>query len=427
MSARMRKSILLVFFGIVIFSPFLFAEELSDKDIARQLQRQLGPQEEFLFYLKSGERMRGIKQEEGADYIKVKQFFGYSGSLTTKVFKNNIARLEKIKQGSFDIAQDEIRIKRELPTFNFSRSGAYSFFTDQDYFQIIKSIDLLQRLYGGFLSFFSPLIEKNLDRRIYVVIFGKPEGYYEYLRKAAPELKNAAGFYDSAKNQLVFYDFFNSAEYAAIDDFVKQENGKIRQLKEENRKYLNSDYDTYQSNLKKIQGYEQSLSAYMSRLALSVKEVNTRILRHEAAHQLSFDLIVNDGSDNFDSWLLEGLSEFASTPSLGDKNKEHLALFKEAIDKKEVIPLRELISYSMNNEFYMLEESKLALAYAQSWSLFYLLMQPGWKEKFFLYMLRLKAVRRGLDLDGRVKFLEVNLGVSLDDLQYRLTSFVKSN
>jgi hypothetical protein len=312
------------------------------------------------------------------DYIKIKQVFGYSGSMVTRLNKADISRIEPVSAAAADITGQEIRIRKELPDFHFSRIGTYSFFTDQDYFKITKSIELLQRLYSGFLLTFGPLIEDTLDRRNYVVIFRTQQRYEGYKQKIAPYLKNAAGFYDVTNNQLVFYDFFNSQDYAQIDSFVKQQTQKINDLRAENQRYRDSDYDTYQNNIKVIRGYEDSLSAYSSRAASQTRDVNMRILRHEASHQLTFDLMLSGKAANFDTWLLEGLAEYCSTPSIGEKEPEYIKLFCDALKAGSAIPLRELFSYSKNNKFYTLEENRQELAYAQSWALFYFLMQPRW-------------------------------------------------
>ena len=422
MRSNLFISILIIFFLITSYS---YGAEPGDAQIALSLQREIAPEAgEMVYFLKSGDKLKGTTLEDGADYVKIKQVFGYSGFMVTRLNKADILQTEAVSTAVADITGQEIRIKKELPSFHFSRSGVYSFFTDQDYFKINKSVELLQRLYGGFLATFAPLIDKALTRRNYVIIFRKPEDYDSYKQKIAPYLKNAAGFYDVANNELVFYDFFNSQDYAEIDNFVKQQNQKIRDLRSENLRYKDSNYDVYQDNVKVIRGYEESLSAYSSRAASQTRDVNVRILRHEASHQLSFDLMLSGNAENFDTWLLEGLAEYCSTPSIGEKNPEYIKFFRDALKGGSAIPLRELFSYSKDNKFYALEGDKLGLAYAQSWALFYFLMQPQWRNVFFEYWGKLKAAPEVMGLDDRIKLAQENLGISLDELQKQLDEFV---
>jgi hypothetical protein len=121
---------------------------------------------------------------------------------------------------------------------------------------------------------------------------------------------------------------------------------------------------------------------------------------------------------------LEGLAEYCSTPSIGEKNPEYIKYFRDALKSGSAIPLRDLIFYSKDNKFYALDEDKLGLAYAESWALFYFLMQPQWRSVFFAYWEKLKAERAVMDLDQRIKLAQENFGVSLDELQEQLYSFV---
>ena len=423
----LRPAFLFIFVPVLFFADprGSFAASADEARIIMQLQREIAPETgESIFYLKNGDKVRGVQLEEGAEQIKVKQFFGYSGSMVSTLKRSDVLRIEPVSAAEADITGEEIKIKKELPGFHFSRSGIYSFFTDQDYFKVTKSVELLQRLNSGFLVTFGPLIDNVLTRRNYVIIFKTPKEYDAYKQKMAPYLKIAAGFYDVVNNQLVFYDFFNSQDYAQIDSFVKEESRKIEDLKAENTRYRDSNYEIYQNNLTAIRNYEQSLAAYSSRLALQARDVNIRILRHEASHQLTFDLMLSGKAENFDTWLLEGLAEYCSTPSIGERNSEYIRVFRDALAAGSAIPLRELFSYSKDNRFYTIDELNQGLAYAESWALFYFLMQPQWRERFFGYWEGLKTADKVTDLDERIKFAEDNLDVSLDDLQRQLHAFI---
>jgi hypothetical protein len=403
-------------------------DNLSAEDLAikKQLIGEIAPLDETVFHLRDGSKVTGIAQTAVADYINVRQVFGNSGNIVRRLARKDILWAEAAGSENAEITLVEIKVRKEFKNFKFYRKGIYSFFTDQDYFKIAKTIGLLGNLYSEFNAIFNPLIDQRLSRHACVIVFGKPDEYRSYAARVAPYLAGSSGFYNPRSNLFAMYNFFEEAYYKQAGDYVMRENERIRKMKEDNKKYADIDYETYQHNLRQIESYEASLSGYMNNITFSAKGSNIEVLRHESAHQLSFELGVLAGN-NFDTWLIEGLATFCQTSSIGVLSRENLSIFKTAITANKYIALKDLFSYTDNAKFYNLGRDEENLAYKESWALFYYLMQPQFRPQFFKYMVALNNEnRRILSVDERIGVLEDKLGVSLGELEKKLTGFVSN-
>ncbi len=365
---------------------------------------------------KDGRRFEGTITVENASGLSLRQVFGKSGVMETRIARADIAQVKSLDQDFSPITDAEVELKSKFPRFNFIRRRGYTFFSDEDYFRVSEVAALLQRLRRDVEANFASLVSAPADRRIYVVVFGDPRQFNDYCAKAAPYLKGAAGFYDPVNSQLVVYDFFHGAPFQEFNATVGSWQADL-----ERRRRATEDHRVRES----INNAMSSLADQSARYAGEVKAQNISVVRHEGGHQLSYDLGILKVT-NCDIWLAEGFAEFCSMTYLGEKKTESLALVKAALQKNIYIPLERLFALSDNTEFYQQERDQARLAYAESWVYFYYLMRPGYREGFFRY---LNALRSGVFVPAaaRQKFFEVQTGITTRDLDKRVKALVLGN
>jgi len=356
---------------------------------------------EEIIMLRDGRRFEGVKTGEDERTVTFKQRFGKSGALESRIEKGDIVEEKPLTQGTVNITDDEVLIKKDFPKFNFNRDGEYSFFSDEDYFRAKAVASLLMGLRDGIQMIFKPVMEDSSDRRIYVLVFGDGGKFYELCNAVAPYLNGAVGFYSPSSNYLVVYDFFNGKSF----------------------REFNSDLRKVQKGL----GQEDAaaLQSAQSRFALDLKAENIAVVRHEGSHQLSYDYgIFKDGKA--DIWLLEGFAEYGATPYIGKLRQEHVDWAAQAIKANRYMPLSRLFELSNNAAFYQQGPEMTTLAYAESWAYFYYLMQPPYRQKFFDYLTALKKLD-SKKITDRSGLLAEKIGFSLENLDDQVKDFIQHN
>ncbi|MFH1767660.1 MAG: hypothetical protein ABH858_00680, partial [Candidatus Omnitrophota bacterium] len=266
--------------------------------VRRQLESKLiASRDKTILYTKDGRRLEGIKVSEDDKDIKFKQIFGSSGAMVITIAKENVAGIEQSQADKIGITDEEVLIKNQFPDFDFYRQGQYSFFTDETYFRIAESIDVLKNLSDAFMKVFSPALDRTLKRRSYVLIFSNSDDFYAYCRKVAPGMAGAVGLYSPLENKLMVYNFFGGKNYKMVEEYVEGEKARVADWRKQDL-----DYRSKQA----VSDYQHKVSSYIKRYALDTKAMNLEVFRHESAHQLSYDLGMIQGN-NFDIWLIEGV------------------------------------------------------------------------------------------------------------------------
>lgn len=356
---------------------------------------------EEIVVLRDGRKFEGAKTAEDEKTVTFRQLFGKSGALESKIAKSDILEIKPLTRGAATITDDEVLINKTFPDFNFTRTGEYSFFSDEDYFRARDVASLLLGLRDGVAKVFDPVIEKDADRRIYVLVFGDGEKFYALCNAVAPYLRGAVGFYSPEANYLVVYDFFNGK-------FFREFNSELRKV---------------QKDLK--QEDAATLQSVQSRFALDLKAENISVVRHEGSHQLSFDYgIFKD--DVSDTWAVEGFAEYCSTPYVGKLRQEQVDHVAQAINDKQYIPLDRLFGLSERAAFYRQSGYMTALSYAESWAYFYYLMQPQYRLKFFDYLNAVKQ-QKVKDAKARTELFSRTMGISTEALDKQVKDFILHN
>jgi hypothetical protein len=276
-------------------------------------------------------------------------------------------------------------------------------------------LGLLGNLHGNFVNNFEPVIEKASTRRSNVVIFANYADFKAYAHKMAPDLQDASGFYSPLEDQLVVYNFFSGGDYKAADGILKSKENEIDGLRNGSREY----------DQVAVNEYEQRVVTTRSQIGLDTRATNMEVLRHEAGHQLSYDLGLVKG-DNFDLWLLEGIAEYCSVPYMGEMKRSSLETMREALQKRNNLSIKSLFEYTEGRKFYSQNPELTKLLYAESGLMFFYLMSQQRRDKFFVYIQGLKKAQR-LSKDERMKLFEDSLGMPMDQLEKQFVDFIKQS
>lgn len=216
-----------------------------------------------------------------------------------------------------------------------------------------RTMTAVSDLFDGFQQTFAPLLTRAPDGElIHLLYFASEAHYRDYQQQVAHTMENTSGFYSPARNRLVLY------RDPALDD-----------------------------------------------------ELSLLTIRHEAAHQLFYTYGVHSRHRMENEWLIEGLASYCETPRVGSVDGNQVVLLENARRAGQLIPIKELVNHHDDNGLMAYKPAELA--YAQSWSLVHLLMQPAHREAFFAYIRHVrtpgtyKDLRESTRMDVLCRHLEL--------------------
>ena len=120
-----------------------------------------------------------------------------------------------------------------------------------------------------------------------------------------------------------------------------------------------------------------------------LRQESFETLRHEAAHQLAYGLAVHSAKGFEHLWAPEGLAQYCETSPIGSPNRDKIRVLLDATRNGGLIPWHDLVDTPTPRGFTHYG-SRIATAYAQSWLLFYHLMQPRYRTRFMAYLDRVR-------------------------------------
>ena len=339
------------------------AEELTRKN---QLEAELAAERPTQrLKLRDGRVLDGRVVSETASSIRFRDGFGYSGFLVESYPRANVLGVETLPVASFQVTPRDVRFSAEFPQFHFVKSPPYTIVTDESYGEVQRILGVLTNLREQFRSTFGPLIKKDGELQdIHVVFFGSEEAFHHYALRVAPSFVNSAGFFSSGENRLALLNQLGSSRYT-------QARGHL----EERARALGGNADA-----------GQQLAALRSDMTFEAKSMNERVIRHEGAHQLFHAYHIDSGYGLEPTWLTEGLAQYCETPNIG---RYHFVLADRVIRARQagrLLPLKTLLNHRNPSGFFAFGEGDVELAYAESWSLVYRLMQDDFRAKFFDYV-----------------------------------------
>lgn len=193
--------------------------------------------------------------------------------------------------------------------------------------------------------------------KLMVAMFDSPAGLDAYLGHRASQV--AGGVYDKRTNRLIVYDQGQHQAFLRL------------------RQQLGQRGRTIKLQVHRLQ-FQQAVERWAEELR---KTGNISTMMHEVAHHLSFNCGLLNRDGDAPLWLVEGLACYCEATregtweGIGEINYNRLQPLAQVLAQGErLLPLKELLA---GDDWLRQAQSlhQLELGYAQSWALFYLLME----------------------------------------------------
>ncbi|MFH1360357.1 MAG: DUF1570 domain-containing protein [Candidatus Omnitrophota bacterium] len=346
------------------------------KNMADQIDTRVGEIENaYVFHLKDGKKLKVSRFKKTGDDYFIRGSFGHSGFIEESIHADTIERIEPVTIKHTPVSANEIVAKRLFPDFHVFRRDTYTFFSDESYFYIENTIDLLETLRGQIKEQFPEIFDDKADqKRIGVVIFRSEKAFKEFAKKFDPALTDAAGFYNDDYQTFFIYNLLS------------------HQLDQK--------------------GLRLNVSNAMSQ--------SNDAVRHEGAHQIfySADLHYGFGLDRL--WLVEGLAVYSEPYKVGARIYQREKDFRQAVSSGRFIALEKLIQEK--GMFSSKSVDDMRDFYNESWALVYYLMDKQ-RLGFSKFLMRTKARPFDSFLKGDDKVLEETLGMNVKTLEKKFKAY----
>lgn len=190
--------------------------------------------------------------------------------------------------------------------------------------------------------------------KLMVAILDSQAGFEAYFSRRLSS--TVSGMFDVKTNRLVVYDYADNRGVRSA-----------RQKAERNASRIGQDLNK-----------RRYLGEFNRKIASYHNDTNIGTIMHEVAHQLSFNGGLLNPEGDAPLWLVEGLACYCESThngnwsGIGEPNPVRAGTLAGVLNKKgKFIPLRDILS---SDGWLRKKESSAALAYAQSWALFRMLM-----------------------------------------------------
>ena len=203
---------------------------------------------------------------------------------------------------------------------------------------------------------------KPLGARLHVVFFDRYEDYVAYAQRHEFLADGTFGFYNEPDNRSAF---FNAANDPKAAEMRRQLTRSEQQIKWAQRQGMRG----------RLVQLRNEVAGAKTRLERRADDINRTVIRHEAAHQLLFNLGVQKRFVANPRWLAEGLATVFETPNGGPfvVNRGRLRDFNQADADNLLSPLRRFVANPPGGIF-IVRRSSPEFGYAQSWALVRYLM-----------------------------------------------------
>lgn len=293
---------------------------------------------------------------------------------------------------------------------------------------------ILEKTRTQFLGFMRRLdVETNSGQeKLLVIVLDSAEQMRRFhLDATGDELSSwIAGYYSPERNWAVFYNQRKSDDILAVEQRLEQWALQLTRIPGGPDVIVEVATDRGVVSKSKRQVAAEMQAAW-SRIIQESNQYNTVVTQHEGAHQLAFNVGVQERYAAYPFWVSEGLAcVFESPPSKkkGNRrgaarvNSKRLAEFRELQAAGRALGIVELLSASAQT----LPTSVDAL-YAESWAVFAFLFEWHPKE-LSAYMQALSLRRRGQDgdaIDEAAAFAQ-HFKVPIDELQREFERYIKT-
>ncbi len=161
------------------------------------------------------------------------------------------------------------------------------------------------------------------------------------------------------------------------------------------------------------------------KLLAEINAQNTRVIRHEGAHQLFHLFGITPLEVYSGAWLIEGIAVYCETDPIGDVHEEKLMQLRFELEKRDLMPLEYLLNFSRGKGLHQLDPLYANLAYSESWALIQFLMTQGYRENVFNYLKEMRVQGPEFDSAAELKLLEKHLGKDLKIIEAEFFPYVR--
>jgi hypothetical protein len=290
----------------------------------------------------------------------------------------------------------------------------------------------MEKAYDAFQFYFnmSKIRPDFLDRRLVMILLKDREDYLAYgMQMERHDLSWSGGYYSQRTNRSIFFDEASAPSNASFAKQTSTFKSKVDELESQIRDATR----TGQTGLVNQLTLERNnINEYLARLrdrASSNAQVqNNATTMHEAAHQIAFNMGIQNRGIDYPFWLSEGLAcSFEIEDSVGHRgpalvNFGRLPPLKDALKNDKLIPLEQVISTNPDPA-----KENGALAYAEAWALFHYLYRFN-RDGMEQYLLAYKshAPNRPISADERKVLFTKAFGKDLDDLNKKWIAYLRS-
>lgn len=272
-----------------------------------------------------------------------------------------------------------------------------------------------------------------------IILYGDFDAYGEQCQLLNADPNMMAGFYEHNSNLAMFSSTSSRPEMKNVRLQIERLEHEIKQL--------SGNHDAGSRNQKRFK--VRQLNSLRAQLKRYTKHFNQFIVRHEAAHQVLFNIGVHRRRADNPQWLVEGLAtqfeidqtqkngklrrtnhprlaDLRSALGLTDPRARRITedAWRMALKSRRVIPLRELIG---GETLFQREPEMASLRYAQSWALVYYLDREH-TEAFAEYVRALinRDPRRNYPPEAELEMFESVFGEVTEDFERDWLDFMVS-
>lgn len=292
----------------------------------------------------------------------------------------------------------------------------------------------MEKAYDAFQFYFNmdKLRPEFLERRLVMILLKDREDYLAYGRQTErSDLSWSAGFYSNRSNRSIFFDEASAPSNASYTKQTTDLKTHIDQLNADIAKATRDGQTGLVNTLTVDRNRDaQSLNLLNTRLNANAQIQNTSRTMHEAAHQISFNMGIQNRGVDYPFWFSEGLAcGFEVEDSAGHRgpalvNFGRVGPLKDAIRDDKLIPLSQLIA---TNPDPSAADAQLGLQYAESWALFHYLYKYQ-RQAMEQYIMAFKAhtPNRQISEDERKVMFTKAFGNDMDGLSKKWVTYLRS-
>jgi len=386
-------------------------EERATKRLLEEELQQEAPAYKLIF--DDDRIMTGSLLAETPEAVEFSESYAGNGSISLWINRSRIQSLVRLTNGIPDVSYRDVRFKMDHPAMSFYRRPPYTILTDESFFQVEKTVRVLQHLFQQLVETFEPLIRRpDREDGIQVLFFSQESAYKEYQQRYAPHMPDSSGFYSPRIDRLIVYN------QSASD--------RIHKLQEK----VEDEYNRHRPDISSPEGLahlNEWRSQSSRRIAQYAEEQTLASIRHEGAHQLFFTLGVHSSNRMENEWLVEGLATYCEPPEIGGFDSSRATVLKTALDEGTLIQLEELVNMrSAEGLMVFGTYERVALSYCESWALARMLMQDEYRPAFFDYIRYIRETDNLSEINKETQFgvLCRFLGLKPEVLWERWLSYV---